>query len=350
MSRHATLLTSLAFVPLTLGLVGVGGDQAPLYEIVTLGLAGLLILAQLMMLLGGRSLAKGVVGAVMLPLTLALASYALPEYWVTLESWDAMSHGLAQGLTLEAWRPALLTTLSLILVAVLIATHSQSTLGGPLLLVMAVLLSAQGLLDAAAPEAPLLRMAAGLWTTLSLGLLLAGLSVAALPGWRLHAAPLRRALVPSLALVLAVLLLWYHQKNVTERELHGTVAAEARQLGQRLTREIQDHLTAVERFANVYAVRCASQPGRMVAPGNAVSSRFSLSAQYRLHRSRQSPYSRLPTQRHQPSSARCAPLRCTARRARGREPGAVRTAHRPNRRNHAAAGRTRHHSLPADSH
>lgn len=59
MSRHATLLTSLAFVPLTLGLVGVGGDQAPLYEIVTLGLAGLLILAQLMMLLGGRSLAKG---------------------------------------------------------------------------------------------------------------------------------------------------------------------------------------------------------------------------------------------------------------------------------------------------
>lgn len=254
MSRYAALLTSLAFVPLTLGLVGVGGDQPPLHELVTLGLAGLLILAQSMMLLGGRSLAKGVVSVVMLPLLLALASYALPEYWVTLESWDAMSHGLAKGMTLEAWRPALLTTLSLILVAVLIVTHSQSTLGGPLLLIMAVLLSAQGLLDAAGSGAPLLRTAAGLWSTLSLALLLAGLSVAALPGWRLHAAPLRRALVPSLTLVLAVLLLWYHQKNVTERELHGTVAAEARQLGQRFTREVQDHLTAVERFANVWTL------------------------------------------------------------------------------------------------
>ncbi len=254
MSRYAALLTSLAFVPLTLGLVGVGGDQPPLHELVTLGLAGLLILAQLMMLLGGRSLAKGVVSVVMLPLLLALASYALPEYWVTLESWDAMSHGLAKGMTLEAWRPALLTTLSLILVAVLIVTHSQSTLGGPLLLIMAVLLSAQGLLDAAGSGAPLLRTAAGLWSTLSLALLLTGLSVAALPGWRLHAAPLRRALVPSLTLVLAVLLLWYHQKNVTERELHGTVAAEARQLGQRFTREVQDHLTAVERFANVWTL------------------------------------------------------------------------------------------------
>ncbi|MCC5884393.1 MAG: sensor domain-containing diguanylate cyclase [Halomonas sp.] len=254
MNRPAALLTCLSFLPLALGMMDVGGDR-PLHKLVTLWLTGMLVLAQLLMLLGGQALAKGLVGAVLLPLILALASYALPEYWIPLLHWDALSQGIADGLTLEAWRPALLATLSLILIAVLIVTRSQSALGGPLLLLMVVLLlGAQGLLGKTGQDAPLLRTAADSWVMLATAILVMSLALVALPGWRHHAAPLRRALVPSLALVLGVLMLWYHQKEITERELYNNVEAETQQLGNRLTREIQDHLAAIERFTNVWTL------------------------------------------------------------------------------------------------
>lgn len=254
MYRHATVFTCLATVTLVIGLLVVE-EGRPLHEFVALGLTGMLGLAKLMLLRGWHAPAKILVGLALLPLTLALASYVLPEYWIPLARWDAMSRGLAQGLTLEAWRPALLTTLSLILLAVLIATRSRSTLGGPLLLLMAaLLLGVQGLLGTTDLDAQLLRTEAGAWPTLAMATLLAGLGVAALPGWRAHAAALRHALAPSLVLVMAALLLWLHQKAVTERELHANVETEARQLGERLTREIQDHLAAVERFASVWSL------------------------------------------------------------------------------------------------
>ncbi|NIC04723.1 CHASE domain-containing protein [Billgrantia bachuensis] len=254
MHRHATFFTYLAIVPLVIG-VAFLGEGSPLHEFVALGLTGMLVLAKLMLLRGWHAPAKLLVGLTLLPLALTLASYALPEYWIPLSHWDAMSHGLANGVTLEAWRPALLTTLSLILLATLIATHSRSALGGPLLLLMAaLLLGVQGLHVRADSDPQLLRTAAGPWSMLAMTALLAGLGVAALPGWRTHAAALRRALAPSLVLVMAALLLWHHQKTVTERELHATVETQARQLGEHLTREIQDHLAAVERFANVWTL------------------------------------------------------------------------------------------------
>ncbi|MGR2737910.1 sensor domain-containing diguanylate cyclase [Billgrantia sp. Q4P2] len=254
MYRHATFFTCLAIVPLVFGVV-LGDVGQPLHELVSLGLTGMLVLAKLMLLRGWHATAKTLVGLSLLPLALALASYVLPEYWVPLSRWDDMSHGLAAELTLEAWRPSLLTTLSLILLAILITTRTRSTLGGPLLLIMAaLLLGVQGLLGRTGLDTQLLRSAAGPWPTLAMATLLVGLGMAALPGWRAHAAALRRALAPSLILVLAVLLLWHHQKAVTERELHATVETEARQLGDRLTRDIQDHLAAVERFANIWTL------------------------------------------------------------------------------------------------
>ncbi|WP_444678401.1 hypothetical protein [Halomonas sp. E19] len=87
-----------------------------------------------------------------------------------------------------------------------------------------------------------------------MALLLVGQGLAAQPGWRAHAATLGRALFPSLALVVATLLLWHHQQGVTERGLRTAVEAEAQQLGSRLTREVYDHLAAVERFANVWTL------------------------------------------------------------------------------------------------
>jgi diguanylate cyclase (GGDEF)-like protein len=254
MYRHAVFFTCLAFVPLTLGLASVE-DEHTQHELVTLGLTAMLTLAQLTMLLGGRTLARALVSVALLPLLLALASYALPEYWIPLSSWDAMSRSLIDGLTLEAWRPALLATLGLTLLAVLIMTRTRSSLGGPLLLAMVVLLlGVQVSLARISLGAQLLRSAGDIWITLAMAALLAGVSVTALPGWRAHAAPLRRALVPSLALVFIVLLLWHHQKSVTERELRAATEAEAYQLGDRLTREIQDHLAAVERFANIWTL------------------------------------------------------------------------------------------------
>lgn len=250
MQRRALIVTCLACVPLA---PGSDGGQ-PLHELVTLGLLAMLILAQLLMLLGARALAKGLVSAALLPLGLALLSYALPEYWVATSSWDAMSRALDASLSLEAWRPALLATLSLILLGALIVTRSQATLGGPLLLIMvALLVSLQGIIAGAA-QAPLLRLAAGPWSTLAMALLLVGQGLAAQPGWRARAATLGRALFPALALVVATLLLWHHQQGVSERELRATVETEAQQLGSRLTREVYDHLAAVERFANVWTL------------------------------------------------------------------------------------------------
>lgn len=255
MYRHAAFfVTCLAMVPLVLGVVLVEGEP-PLHEQVALALTGMLVLAKLMLLQGWHGSAKALVGFTLLPLALALASYVLPEYWIPLSQWDAMSRGLATGLTLEDWRPGLLTTLALLLLAVLVATHSRASLGGPLLLLMtALLLGIQALLGGTGLDAQLPRAAAGPWSTLAMATLLTGLSVAALPGWRANATALRRTLAPSLLLVLAALLLWHHQKSVTERELHATSETEARQLGDRLIREIHDHLAAVERFANAWTL------------------------------------------------------------------------------------------------
>lgn len=255
MYRHATLLVYLACVPTGLGLVflAVRGGQPP-HEYVALGLTAMLVLAKLLMLLGRHASARALVAGALLPLAVALASYVLPEYWVTLSSWDAVSRGLVNGLTLEAWRPGLLTVLSLILVAALIATRAHAALGGPLLLAMVVLLLAMQWLARDEPALTLLRIAASPWISLAMVMLLLGMAMAALPGWRAHATPLRRALVPSLTLVLVALLLWQHQKGITERSLNAAVQAEAQQLGDRLTREIQEHLSAVQRFANVWTL------------------------------------------------------------------------------------------------
>lgn len=255
MCRHAVLLVCLAFVPTGLGLVLLATEEGqPSHEFVALGLTAMLVLAKLSMMLGRQTLAKVLVAGALLPLTVALSSYVLPGYWVTLSSWDAMSRGLVAGLTLEAWRPGLLTVLSLILVAALIATRSLATLGGPLLLAMAVLLQGLQWLVPGEPAPALLRTAANPWTTLALVTLLLGMVMLALPGWRAHVATLRRALLPSLALVVVALLLWQHQKSITERSLRAAVQAEAQQLGDRLTHEIQDHLSAVQRFANIWTL------------------------------------------------------------------------------------------------
>ncbi|QOR37780.1 hypothetical protein HNO52_04085 [Billgrantia diversa] len=128
MCRHATFFTCLASISLAIGVVFVGED-GPVHEFAALGLTGMLVLAQLLLLRGWHAPAKILVGLTLLPLALTLASYVLPEYWIPLPHWNAMSRGLADGLTLEAWRPALLTTLSPILLATLIATRTRRHLG-----------------------------------------------------------------------------------------------------------------------------------------------------------------------------------------------------------------------------
>lgn len=70
-------------MPLTLGLAAVESEHTQ-HKLVTLGLAAILTLAQLTMLLGGRTLARVLVSVTLLSLILALASYALPEYWIPL--------------------------------------------------------------------------------------------------------------------------------------------------------------------------------------------------------------------------------------------------------------------------
>jgi diguanylate cyclase (GGDEF)-like protein len=250
----ASLVVSLAIAPLTLGLLSQDG-AGRLHELLTLCLTGMLVLAQLLMLWGARALAKGLVSIVLFTLVLVLGSYVLPEYWVPLANWDALSHGLAAGLSLEAWRPALLATLSLILIAVLIVTRSQPARGGPLLSIMVLcLLAMQLLLNYTNLETSLIRASAGTWTTLTIAVLLAGLGVSSVPSWHSRAVPLKRVLSPPLLLVVLTLLLWHHQKSITEQGLARQTQAQAQQLGDRLTREIQDHLAAVQRFASIWTL------------------------------------------------------------------------------------------------
>ncbi|RCV90217.1 sensor domain-containing diguanylate cyclase [Billgrantia montanilacus] len=253
----ACLMTgmALALTALVGGLHVIGGT-GPVYAVSERVLIGMVALAQLMMLAGWRQSARVVLSMALIPLTVTLLSYILPEYWVSLAAWDRWSRRLTQGLELDAWRPSLLLALSLTLLATACATRARIQLGGPLLMGITVLLLLSQLrFGVASTSTPhVLRYAAGPLEQLALWGLLGGQILAALPGWKARATIVHRALWPSLILVLLALLLWHQQKNFTERELNAQVRSEAQRLADRLTSEINEHQAAMSRFANVWSL------------------------------------------------------------------------------------------------
>ncbi|TFH88609.1 sensor domain-containing diguanylate cyclase [Billgrantia azerbaijanica] len=253
MSRFATFLAGTALTLALLAAVGPRGDDAPFHALTQPLLTGSVALAQLLMLWRCRLAGRTVGFMVFVALTAILLSYALPERWIALSTWNRLGTWLAPDLGLEAWRPALLPTLTLLLLTIATLTRARAALGGPLLLGSAAMLLVIQLGEDQAASS-LLRYAGGLDHQLMLWVLLAGQLAGALPRWPLTDLTLRRSLWPTLVLASLALLFWHQQKNATEAQLQAQVHAKGQALAERLTREIQAHLEAMGRFANIWTL------------------------------------------------------------------------------------------------
>lgn len=184
-------------------------------------------------------------------LGVALASYLLPEHWLPHGHWDRLADQLRAGSLLVDWRPPLLPTLCLTALLLSLAVRTRASLGAPMLLGIAGLLLLAQLAETLHP--PGLLPLAGTWLDLAilLGLLLGQVTDAG-EGWKQQTTRLSRAWWPGLGLALLSLLFWHHQKTLAERELVDRVGQQHVQLAQDLSREIDDHLAAMRRFANVW--------------------------------------------------------------------------------------------------
>ncbi|MCG6657599.1 sensor domain-containing diguanylate cyclase [Halomonas campisalis] len=219
-----------------------------------LGPIGLVALAQLAMLLRRTLSAWLLLVAALSFLGITLLSYLLPEYWVSLAQWDRASAWLFGGIPLDAWRPALSVTLCLMALAINVAIRSRAVYGGPLLAGIALLLLLMQLIASLIGSDYVVPYAAAPREQLLLWGLLAGQVLAALPGWRAGALIIQRTLWLALALAAMVMLFWYQQKQLTEEQLRAQVQTTGQQLADRLTREIDEHLSAMQRFANFWTL------------------------------------------------------------------------------------------------
>ncbi|SDJ11300.1 GGDEF domain-containing protein [Billgrantia gudaonensis] len=263
MRRFAFLLTSAALLLALLAMVQAVTRLAPAHALVQPLLIACVAVAQLLLMLRWRLIGQVLAAVVMTVLAVILLSYMLPEHWISLRAWNRLSDWLAPELGLEAWRPALLVTLTLSLQATGILTHARAALGGPLLLGSAAMLLAIQLGEHYAPDdMHLLRYAGDLNHQSMLWLLLGGQLLGALSHWRPSDLTLRRSLWPSLVLASLTLLFWHQQKSATDRTLHAEVQAEGQALAEQLTRDIDAHLDAMERFANIWTL-FDQLPGRL---------------------------------------------------------------------------------------
>lgn len=256
MIRIAIALTCLA-----LGMVGIvllGEYQA--WDATSLDPQPLLILlvgmGQLIRLMGHPTLGRLLLTGALLPLAVALSSYLLPEYWVSLATWEHLAHPLFPSISLDGWRPSLLTVLGLILLAANAWLGRSPSLGSPLLLgtitLLLIMQCVESLPYASANQ--VLRYAAPLMQQLALWGLLIAQTVAFLPTWHAERSNLHRPLWPALALVSISLLFWHQQKGLEDRSLRADMHEQNRQLAGRFSQEIHDHLAAMRRFANSWSL------------------------------------------------------------------------------------------------
>ena len=154
----------------------------------------------------GQRLRTWLLAPLVLVLALVMASYLLPEYWLSIAQWNAWLSALP-GEDAYRWRPPALMTLCLALLGINLLQNLRLALGAPLLVALAGLtLLTQALnqpsptslwvLDRAAP--PLLLAAAGC--------LLAAQTAQLLQRRRKQLPRLQRPLLAGVALSIAALL------------------------------------------------------------------------------------------------------------------------------------------------
>lgn len=243
---RASLVSLLgALAALALAVIGLYGS---------LPTAGLLVIAALGQLAWYR-LGPAASQALLWPalglLGLYLVSYLMPEHWLPHASWDHLASRIVTGSLLVDWRPPLLLTLCLIALLLSLLVRTRASLGAPMLLgVAGLLLLAQA---NEALQAPGLLPLRGTWFAQAVLLtLLLGQVVDVAGAWKQQASRLSRALWPGLGLALLSLLFWHYQKTQGERDLAARVEQQHIQMAESLSREIDDHLAAMRRFANVW--------------------------------------------------------------------------------------------------
>ncbi|MFO8044281.1 MAG: sensor domain-containing diguanylate cyclase [Halomonas sp.] len=245
-SITASLVSLLgALIALALAVIGEHGS---------LPAAGLLVVAALGQLVWyrlGPAASRVLLWPALGLLGLCLVSYLMPEPWLPHASWDHLANQIVTGSLLVDWRLPLLLTLCLIALLLSLAVRTRASLGAPMLLgVAGLLLLAQAV---EALQAPGLLPLRGTWLAQAILLtLLLGQVVDVAGAWKQQSSRLSRALWPGLSLALLSLLIWHYQKTLEERDLAARVEQQHVQMAQSLSREIDDHLAAMRRFANVW--------------------------------------------------------------------------------------------------
>lgn len=200
------------------------------------------------------ALARGTGLAVLLVLIPALASFLIPEHWISHSAWNRLVEGWIAGSQIVDWRPPLLVILCLSMLIASLLVRTRANLGSPQLLAMtAILLVMQGVETWHATNLLSLTGSAleqaALWSLLAAQL--SGVAV----NWRGHLPGLKRALPAGVLLACLTLLFWHQQKTLVEGNLHAETEARSQRLAESLSLEIRDHLQAMQRFANSWQLQ-----------------------------------------------------------------------------------------------
>ncbi|SDL97452.1 diguanylate cyclase (GGDEF) domain-containing protein [Franzmannia pantelleriensis] len=250
MTRIAPLLA------LTLALLGLmGQDTAPAHHSSALLLA-LLAVAHWRFDRPWR-LRVWLLAPLLLVQLLAMASYLLPEYWLSIAHWNAwlspLPEALGDSTNAYHWRPPALMVLSLGLLTVSLLINLRLALGAPLLLALAGLtLLTQALDQQWATSIWVLDHAATPLLLAAAGCLLVAQASLLIQRRRQQLPRLRRPLLAGLTLSLVALLFWHQQTTLEDRRQFHASADQSRALAEDFERENADHLAAMRRFVSFW--------------------------------------------------------------------------------------------------
>lgn len=199
------------------------------------------------------SLLGSTAAGVLLP---GLMSYLLPEQWAATTFWQAIASRMSPAATIESLRAPLLMTLAIQLSALALLLRYRVRLGGPLLLVMALLLTGVQILENQSSFTPLLRYASSGPSLLVLSAILLGQCLSAMPYWRAKRY-LSTALWPASGMLIIVLLLWEQLHSDAEQALHQQVKERAQHATLQLSADIENHLNTMRRFTRIWQLQSA---------------------------------------------------------------------------------------------
>lgn len=214
-----------------------------------------LALCQLLWYWRGNRLARVTTLPLALILGAMLTSYLMPEHWISVATFNNWADHLVPGSDIDNWRPPLLELAALMTLTLGLLSRTRANLGVPLLQVLAaLLLLADTSLQVVGNDfAPLVRRGS-FYTGSLLALLLLAQFIGVVQGWRHTHQSLTRALWPSAILAVVTIAFWYQQSHLADTKLHQSVDVRYERMAERLTTEINAHVTAMRRFADFWGI------------------------------------------------------------------------------------------------